>query len=656
MGVGTGTFATRVVTDAALVAPLPAGLAVEAAATIPIAFLTAHWALHEIAGLRHGQRVLVHAAAGGVGLAAVALARRAGAEVFATAGSPEKRQLLASLGVTHVFDSRSLDFAAAVTAATNGRGVDVVLNSLTGDFIPASLRVTSPGGCFVEIGKRGIWDPADVAATRPDVAYHVLYLGELFDRQPAKIGAALSTLATDVAAGRLTPLPHRVYPAARAAEAFRFMAQARHVGKLVVTPPSATAAARVRDDATYLITGGLGALGVRTAEWLHVRGARHVVLTSRSAPTPAVADRLARLELEGAVVRVIRGDVARLEHVEAVLDEIARTMPPLRGVVHAAGALADAVLAGQTRASLESVLAAKVAGAWNLHTRCAALPLDFFVLFSSIASVLGSAGQANYAAANAFLDALAVHRRASGQVALTIGWGPWSEGGMAVGLAAHDRRRWEERGVRRLAPDEALAALERALATEAVHVTATAVDWNAYARRTPEAARHALAALGAPEATPAATSVAQRAELPRRLDELPRARRSAAVLAHVREQVIRVLQLAPNHPLDPHKGLKDLGLDSLMAVELRNRLQASVGSVLPTTLAFDHPTVAAIGRYLEREVLGLAMPDTDRAPRPDADGTLVESVAELSDEDADRLLLEELARVRESGQEVRDRG
>ncbi len=377
----------------------------------------------------------------------------------------------------------------------------------------------------------------------------------------------------------------------------------------------------------------------------------------RSTPSPAVTERLARLTLDGAVVRVIRGDVARDEDVHAVLGEIARTLPPLRGVVHAAGVLADAVLAGQSRASLDAALAPKVAGAWNLHARCAGLALDFFVLFSSIASVLGSPGQANYAAANAFLDTLAARRRARGQHGLAMGWGPWSEGGMAASLAERDRRRWDDQGVRPLTPVDALAALERALGTDAAHVTAATIDWARYLSQLPDGPGRTLAELGT-RAVPrvAVAPAADRPELLHRLDGLPAARRSTAVLAHVREQVIRVLQLAPNHALDPERGLKDLGLDSLMAVELRNRLQASTGRVLPTTLAFDHPTVAAVARYLEREVLGLAVVDTNRTPIADDHGDLAEAVDRLSDEEASRLLLEELASVREPSHKAVDGG
>ncbi len=657
MGVGAGAFATSIVTDASLVVPLPAGVTMEAAAGVPIAFLTAHHGLHELAGLQRGERVLIHAATGGVGLAAVALARRAGAVVFATAGSPEKRALLASLGVEHVLDSRSLDFADEIEARTGGRGVDVVLNSLTGDFISASLRVTGQGGRFVEIGKRGIWDAPRMAAARPDVAYHVVYLGDLFEREPARIQTMLVALATELAAGRLSALPHRLYPAARVADAFRFMAQARHVGKVVVRPPATAAAARIRDDASYLVTGGLGALGVRVAEWLHARGARHLALMGRSAPTPAVAERLARLELDGTVIRVIRGDVARDEDVRAALAEIAGALPALRGVVHAAGVVDDAVLSRLTPASLAAVFGPKVAGAWNLHTRCASLPLDFFVVFSSIASVLGSPGQGSYAAANAFLDALAAERRATGRPGLSVSWGPWAEAGMAAALGERDRRRWEDKGVRAHAPAAALDELERLLATDAAHVMVAAIDWDRHLPTFPEGAGRPLAGLARGSTPRAAVAVAppERPELLRRLDALPLARRSAGVLAHVGEQVVRVLQLAPTHALDPERGLKDLGLDSLMAVELRNRLQASTGRALPTTLAFDYPSVAAIARYLEREVLELE-PAAARPATPGEPAGLVDEVRGLSEDEASRLLLDELARGQTAVREVIDGG
>jgi NADPH:quinone reductase-like Zn-dependent oxidoreductase/NADP-dependent 3-hydroxy acid dehydrogenase YdfG/acyl carrier protein len=648
MAVADGAFATTVVTDAALAVRVPASLETEAAATVPIAFLTARYALREIAALAPGQRVLIHAAAGGVGLAAVQIARQAGAEICATAGSPDKRALLASLGIGHVLDSRSLDFADEVLARTRGEGVDVVLNSLSGEFIPRSLAVLRRGGCFVEIGRRGIWSAADVAAVRPDARYHVLYLGDSFTREPMRIQSMLAAIAAELEAGSLTALPHRVYPATRAVDAFRFMAQARHVGKIVVTPPAGTRSTLpVRGDATYLVTGGLGALGLHTAEWLAAQGARSLVLMGRSGPSPEAGAAVDSLEARGVVVRIASGDVARAADVERVLAEARETLPPIRGIVHAAGVVEDAVLAHQTRAGLAAVMAPKVAGAWNLHRTMDGLDLDFVVFYSSIAAVLGSPGQANYAAANAFLDALAAYRRGQGQPAIAVQWGPWSGGGMAARLGERDRERWTAKGVGALVPREGLAMLGRLLASGSAAPAQAAIvpiDWARYAGALP-AAPALLADLRPALATAvAAGDRPQRPRLQQLLDEAPAARKRHLVLSHVLEQVAKVLQLPPSQAVDADRGLKDMGLDSLMAVELRNRLQASLGRSLPTTLAFDQPTASAITEYLLRDLLGLEDASAAGERAAADDHALADEVRALTDDEAASLLLDELAR------------
>jgi acyl transferase domain-containing protein/NADPH:quinone reductase-like Zn-dependent oxidoreductase len=659
MAVATGAFASTVVTDAALAVRVPASLTTPAAATVPIAFLTAHHALREVAGLARGQRVLIHAAAGGVGLAAVQIARQAGAEIYATAGSPEKRARLAALGVAHVMDSRALDFADEIRAKTHGEGVDVVLNSLTGDFIPRSLGVLRRGGCFVEIGRRGIWTAADVAAVRPDARYHVLYLGDLFTREPRRIQAMLAAIAVEIEAGRLAPLPHRVFSAARAVDAFRFMAQARHIGKVVVATPGGTRTTLpVRGDATYVITGGLGALGLHTAEWLHARGARHLVLVGRSGPSPAAKTVVARLEEAGAVVRIALGDVAQAAELNRLLAEVRDTMPPIRGMVHAAGVVEDAVLARQTRASLAAVMAPKVAGAWNLHVAAAGLDLDFFVLYSSMAAVLGSAGQANYAAGNAFLDGLAALRRAQGQPGLAVQWGPWSGGGMAAALDERDRQRWLAQGVGTLPPATALAALEQLLtagSSAPAHVAVVPIDWTRYVAG-PAGVSRFLADLARPGQAPASrpNDPPGRPRLVQLLEDTPPARRRHVLLAHVREQVARVLQLPPGHVVDPERGLKDMGLDSLMAMELRNRLQVTLGRPLSTTLAFDHPTAGAIADLLARDLPGAEAPRVEPPAPATDDRALAEEIGALTDEEATSLLLDELARGRGEDRGARD--
>ncbi len=351
LGMASASFASFTTTHADLVMPIPPGMDFDDAATIPITFLTAWFALERLAHLKQGERVLIHAAAGGVGMAAVQIARRAGAEIYATAGNPEKRAVLQALGVAHVFDSRSLDFADGVMAASAGLGVDVVLNSLSGDFIPRSLDVLAQGGRFLEIGKRDIWTPAQVAERRPDVDYSIVYLGDLSAGEPAAVQAMLRELAPLFAAGELAPLPKMVFLMEEAVSAFRTMAQARHIGKVVVRQPDARAAQTARGmlqlspSATWLITGGLGGIGLQVAQRLVARGARSLALVGRSAAGEAASEQVRALEQMGAQVRTFTADVGRADDVRRVLAEIAATMPPLRGIVHAAGVVDDGVLA-----------------------------------------------------------------------------------------------------------------------------------------------------------------------------------------------------------------------------------------------------------------------------------------------------------------------
>src|SRR5690606_39260095 len=269
-----GSFRSFVVARVECVARKPATLTFVDAAALPSAFVTAWYALHTLARIGPGRSVLIHAAAGGVGMAAVRLAQRAGAEVFATAGSPAKRALLEAMGVRHVMDSRTLDFAGEVARITGGRGVDVVLNSLAGEFIPASLEALAEDGCFIEMGKRDVWDAARVAEVRPRATYHVIDVGVVIAEQPAMIGEMLRGIVDAIEAGELAPLPTRAFPMHAAADALRFMAQARHTGKIVLTHPPRRPADGLRADGTYLVTGGLGGLGLRVAKWLVERGAR----------------------------------------------------------------------------------------------------------------------------------------------------------------------------------------------------------------------------------------------------------------------------------------------------------------------------------------------------------------------------------------------
>jgi acyl transferase domain-containing protein len=648
VAVAGGCYATHVTCPAVLVVPKPASLSAAEAASLPIASITARYALQDVARLERGERVLIHAAAGGVGLMAVQLAQRIGAEVFATAGSPEKRAWLAGLGVRHVMDSRTTDFAREIREWTDGAGVHVVLNSLAGDFIAPSIDALAPGGRFVEIGKTG-WSPERVAAYRADVSCHIVDWGPMIRVSPGSIRSLLQQVLAEAERGLVRPPPLTMFEAADARSAFRFMAQAQHIGKIIVRHARPVA---VRSDATYLVTGGLSGLGLLVAERLVERGARSLVLMGRrGAATGAAPETIARIEASGAHVTVVVGDVSRAVDVDALFDGVLPALPPLRGIVHAAGVLDDGVLGQLDRERFERVMAPKVLGAALLDGRSHARPLDFFILFSSVASVLGSPGQANHSAANACLDALAYSRRARGLAASSINWGAWSDVGAAVRHQVGARA--ARLGVGTIDPAAGLAVFESVIECGPAQLVVLPVNWARYAEQFAAGAHPALLSeLFEGDADPAAASgepapERRGGELWRRMAATPEGGRPRLMLEFVREHALRVLGLRPTHALGTRQPLNELGLDSLMAVELRNSLAASLGCTLPATLLFDYPTIEALSQYLAQHgPTGRAAESGAETPASGAgvDRTdRIDRIEQLSDDDVDRLLAERLA-------------
>jgi myxalamid-type polyketide synthase MxaB len=645
LALAPASFASYTRTRAEFAAAIPEGLTFEEAATIPIAFLTAQYALTHLANLKRGERLLVHAASGGVGLAALQLARRAGAEVFATAGSPAKRSYLESLGVRYVYGSRTLDFAAQVREDTGGEGIDVVLNSLRDEFIPRSLELLRDRGRFLEMGKTDLWDAGRVAAVNPNASYFTIALDRMMAEEPAIVGQLLREVMAGFRNGELEPLPLRAFALEDAVAAFRHMAQARHIGKVVLTQEPEGGTPALRADASYLITGGLGALGLQVARRFVERGARHLVLAGRGEPSAQAREVLRELEQAGASVKVVRGDVARAGDAERLVAAAETEGAPLRGIVHAAGMLLDGVLLTQTWDRFAPVLAPKVAGAWNLHRLTRAERLDFFVGFSSVASLVGSPGQGNYAAANAFLDALAHQRRAEGLPGLSINWGPWAEAGMAA--ARRDRKGGPgvAQGIDPLSNEQGLDALERLMARPTAQAAVICVDWGRFREQFPAGAEPAwlgevLAAAGRrAEARP---KIAE-GELFRVLDSAPAVERKEILLTRLQELAGRALGLDPAAPVDPEQPLRDMGFDSLMAVELRNGVNQGLGRNFPATLLFDHPTLDALAGFLVGELFPAAV----ESPAPAAEDAeldeMIDAVARMSEEELNVFLAQQAA-------------
>ena len=653
VAVAPGAFSNFVTTRAALAAPKPDNLTFAEAATIPSAFLTAFYTLVRLARLSAGEKVLIHSAAGGVGLAAVQVAQRAGAEIFATAGSPEKRELLKALASKHVFDSRSLEFAEKILELTSRKGIDVVLNSLTGDFIPKSMSLLNGTGRFLEIGKRDIWDEGRVARFKKIGAYHVVDLGATARDNPELVGSMLREIIAAVKDGGIKPLPFRVFSSGETVSAFRHMQQARHVGKIVIAPEkssdriaaSAESAppTHFSGDASYLVTGGLSGLGLCTAQWMAERGAGCLVLMGRSAPSAQASAAFDAMKKSGARVEVYRGDVADEKDVARVIDQIKKSLPPLRGIIHSAAVLDDGSLLQQSWARFIKVMAPKARGAWLLSRLTQDLPLDFFVVYSSMASLVGSRGQSNYAAANAFLDGLCHYRRAHGQPATSIQWGPWS----AVGAAAERdlNERLLAQGIHSIRPEEGLQVLDTILAREFTEVGVLAVDWPKYAEQFSgqEPPRFLTDLLHArpPVLRKSAAAAAERWQ---KIAGVTLGERRRLLCDYAAAQALRVLGLDSSHAIKPDQPLHELGLDSLMAVELRNLLGSGLElkKNLPATLLFDYPTLDAVVDYLAREVLGWEKPASERAATDGEDNAALADLEGLSDEDAEVLLLREL--------------
>ncbi|MEU1674577.1 SDR family NAD(P)-dependent oxidoreductase [Streptomyces roseifaciens] len=621
-----GALSSHLLVPEACAGRIPEGMSFAEAATLPVAFFTVQHSLEHLARLTAGETVLVHGAAGGVGLAALQYARHVGARVIATAGSPAKRTLLELLGAEHVLDSRTLGFADQVRELTGGEGVDVVLNSLAGEALARNLDVLRTGGRCVELGKRDIHGGGrlPLRAFRNNLSFHAVDALQMFVRQPEQSAHHFRGLTRRVHQGAYRPLPYHLHPADEVMDAFTLLHRSHHVGKVVIDlapAPRLTALPRrlaCDPAATYLITGGLTGLGAAVAGLLADRGARHLALVSRRGPaTPGAGDLLDALARKGVTATAYATDVADPAALGDVLDRIASTGFPLRGVVHSAMALGDALLTELDDATAESVLAPKLRGTMLLDRLTRGIPLDFFVVHSSVSATVGHRAQAAYGAGNLAMEGIVRARRAAGLPGLAVGWGLIGE----IGTAALDEVSsvLERMGLAPMRTGDILASLEdlmtrpqhggpvdaEAARTGADHdgsvVMVGHFDFARLATVLPTARGPRFAAvLPAGQGTvdhgnttpPAAGS-----------DDAPA--RSTAELADLLAALIaRITHRAPDR-IERTQGLDTLGLDSLMATELVVALQSELAVEIPAMEVVNAGSINDLARRI-RTLLGPA--------------------------------------------------
>ncbi|MFV1993802.1 MAG: SDR family NAD(P)-dependent oxidoreductase [Verrucomicrobiales bacterium] len=607
-GLAVFGLATHTLARGADVLRIPQGVSYEEAATLPVVFMTAWHALKHVARLRAGERILIHAGAGGVGMAAVQIAHHLGAEVIASAGNPAKRALLKTLGVAEVIDSRKGDFAERVMELTERRGVNVVLNALAAEAIPMGLSCLAESGRFIEIGKRDIYQNSKLPlfSLRRNASFHVVAMDAIFAGDAELTRNLMKEIVDLVEQGELTPLPFRTFPASRVDAAFRLMAAGKHTGKVVIgfaepfvlrtgDPPHSNFA--VDPDGTYLITGGFGGFGRVLAQWLVECGARHLVLTGRQgAATPGADSFIEELDELGAEAVAVAADVGREKDVKAIFKTIRASGHPLKGVFHLAMVIDDAPLADLTSERLETVMAPKAYGAWLLHRETREMDLDSFVMFSSISSIFGNPAQGNYSAANAFIDSLTYHRQALGLPSLAVNWGVLG----GEGYVARNERVAEflaRQGTDALEPNEVTGLLEFFLDANVAQAAAIRVDWAKWRQSFRTMQENPLLERIFADGVELEDTVGGTSDWRGRVESAAPEDRDAVICQAVQDVVGSVLRVKPE-TLRADQPLTDLGLDSLMGVEIETLIESSIGVTLPPASLMRARTIGQIATLI----------------------------------------------------------
>ena len=675
-----GSLSRFICAPVATTVSLPAAIEDRAAATIPITFLTAAYALESLAHLQPGERVLIHAATGGVGQAAIQIAQAAGAVVFATA-SQGKWQILKDLGVEHIFDSRTTEFEAAIRALTHGEGLDVVLNSLRGEFTDASLRLLRAGGRFLEIGITDLRTPEQIAQFSTAIQYFPIDLMVLYREQRHVLQTLLRRLLERFATDELKPLPYQTFAAEAIETAFRTMQQAKHTGKVIIDmqqqeliseehdnqialrnnkrwvqrlqtlTDSPVDSFRLDPDGHYLIVGGLGGLGYLLTKNLIDRGARYLSVCGRSLPANELSEKLKQLKHSGVQIEVSQVDVLNFSATALWLEQ-ANQKRNVKGILFLAGQLHDGLIQNMSWPHFEKALNVKTQGLLNIDTLSRKLDLDFFIAFSSLTSMTGSPGQTSYVAANTFVDHLMQLRISQGLPGLSINWGPWEEAGMAQRLSVTQAKRLLDLGIAPLATAQALQVFNGLGQKTPPQVGVAAINWLQFLKNFPKAANDRLYTLFRQTQTtvertsPQVQTQTQQMVWRELLNEVDRSARDRRLVELLKAAINKVIGANENEPIELRKPLFDLGLDSLTAVELKNRLETNFLCSLSTTLLFDYPTLEALSGHLKTKMSDLFAADEQPVvdPAVAVSTPATDEFDDLSQDDLEMLLASKLKR------------
>lgn len=608
VGFGPASFSDRLVASQHAVAPLPEGVSYAAAATIPTTFFTVYYALKHLARLQPGEKVLIHGAAGGVGIAALQIAQWMGADIYATVGSEEKRDFLRLMGEARLYDSRSLTFAEEILEDTQGEGVDIVLNSLAGEAINQNLRALRPFGRFLELGKRDFYENTHIGLRpfRNNLSYFGIDSDQLMKVQPALTQTLFSEMMALFNDGTLSPLPFTAFSHSQVIDAFRYMQQARQIGKVVVTYEQPIAAPRQEQlgtgsltlpaNASYLVTGGLGGFGLKTAQWLVSKGARELILLSRSGPASEEAQAAIReFDAQGIKVMAAACDITDRNALANVLERARAELSPLHGIVHAATVIDDGLIRNLDAERIHKVLAPKIDGARHLEALTQQAPLDFFVVYSSATTLFGNPGQGNYVAANHWLEAFAARRRAQGLPATCVRWGAIEDVGF---LARNTRTRdalQERLGGSALRSDDALKVLEQMLLTPGPSLGVLELEWGALARFLPTSDTPRFDEIA--RASDDDGSLDHDDDISALLADLSPEELHSTITELLRAELASIL-LIDEEKIDVNRSVYDMGFDSLMGVELMTAIENRLGVQVPVMVLSEASTLDKLAGVL----------------------------------------------------------